>query len=52
MRRTSPGISASAEATRMIAAAPSCVRATPIAAAIGPATSAPAGIPITEPRPS
>src|SRR5260370_21377913 len=49
---TSRGISASAEATTVIAAAPYCVADTPIPAASGPATSAPTGIPIIDPSPS
>src|SRR5258708_25982373 len=49
---TSAGISASAEATPVLAAAPYCVADTPIPAASGPATRAPTGIPIIDPSPS
>src|SRR5260221_12693896 len=49
---SSRGISASAVATTVIAAAPYCVADTPIPAASGPATSAPTGIPIIDPSPS
>src|SRR5712692_7099165 len=52
MARTSCGMSASAVATMISAAAPYWVTETPITAASGPATSAPAGIAITEPRAS
>src|SRR5260370_40933834 len=45
-------MSASAVATMISAAAPYWVTGTPITAASGPATSAPAGIAITEPRAS
>ena len=52
MARTSRGMSASAVATRISAAAPYWVTDTPITYAIGPATRAPTGIAITEPRAS
>jgi len=52
MARTSRGMSASAVATMISAAAPYWVTDTPITAASGPATSAPAGIAITEPSAS
>src|SRR5260370_23984155 len=49
---TSRGISASAAAAAVIAAAPYCVADAPIPAASGPATRAPTGIPIIDPSPS
>ena len=42
----------SAETTTIIAAAANCVSGTPIAAAAGPAASAPSGIAIIEPSAS
>jgi hypothetical protein len=52
MVRISRGMSASAETAAIRAAAAYWVAGTPIAAASGPATSAPAGIAIIEPSAS
>src|SRR5579859_5974448 len=52
MVRMSRGISASADAMTITAAAPYCARLVPIAVPSGPAISAPTGIAITEPRTS
>src|SRR6202050_3654733 len=52
MVRMSRGMSASAEATTIAAAAAYCAEEIPIAAPSGPATSAPAGMAMTVPRTS
>src|SRR5215469_14457802 len=52
MVRMSRGMSASADATMIVAAAAYCAEEIPIALPSGPATSAPAGMAITEPRTS
>ena len=52
MVRMSRGMSASADATTIAAAAAYCAEEIPIAVPSGPAISAPAGMAITEPRTS
>ena len=49
IRQMSRGMSVSAEAVRITAAAANCVAGTPMLAASGPATSAPTGIAASEP---